>query len=54
MFDTSEILTESLEDALYHWSDMNAIVHRIARIVITTINSTRVKALVLWGPVPCA
>jgi hypothetical protein len=44
ILETSDILTESLEDALYHCNDINAIVHRIARIVITTISSTRVNA----------
>ena len=28
----------------YHWNDKKAIVQSIARIVITTISSTRVKA----------
>ena len=40
----SDILTPSLAFDEYHWNDIKAIVHRIARIVITTINSTRVKA----------
>jgi hypothetical protein len=44
MFETSEILTESLELLLYQAIEIKAIVHRIARIVITTINSTRVNA----------
>ena len=45
----SLILTESLEVAEYHCIDINAIVHRIAKIVITTINSTRVKALFVFN-----
>ena len=40
----SLILTLSLDWALYHCKLMNDIVHRIARIVITTISSTNVKA----------
>ena len=42
--DTSAILTESLEIFEYHCNDTKAIVQRIASIVITTINSTNVKA----------
>ena len=43
MFAMSWILTLSLAFAAYHWSDMNAIVHNIAKIVMTTISSTNVK-----------
>jgi hypothetical protein len=39
----SDILTASLEFAEYDCSDINAIVHKIAKIVITTINSTNVN-----------
>jgi len=42
--DKSLILTLSLDDALYDCILIYAIVHSIARIVIVTINSTRVKA----------
>jgi glyoxylate carboligase len=45
MFDTSEILTESLDDLEYQAIDIKAIVHRIASIVITTISSTSVNQL---------
>jgi hypothetical protein len=38
-------LTLSLESFAYHCIDINAIVHKIANIVMTTINSTKVKAL---------
>ena len=38
---------ESLELVEYHCSDINAIVHKIASIVITTISSTSVKAFLL-------
>jgi hypothetical protein len=41
----SASLTESLELAAYHWNDINATVARTARIVITTMSSTSVKAL---------
>jgi len=44
MFETSDILTEFLDDFEYHCNEINAIVHKIAIIVITTINSTRVNA----------
>jgi hypothetical protein len=43
IFCTSVNLLESLAWAEYHWSDIKAIVHRIARIVITTISSTSVN-----------
>jgi hypothetical protein len=39
----SDILTESRAEDEYDWNDINHIVQRIARIVITTINSTRVN-----------
>ena len=37
-------LVESLALSAYHWNDMNATVARTARIVITTMSSTSVKA----------
>ena len=37
-------LVESLASLEYHCSEIKAIVHRIASIVITTISSTRVNA----------
>jgi hypothetical protein len=43
----SASLVESLADADCEEKDRNAIVARIARITITTISSTRVKALFL-------
>ena len=43
IFHISDILLESRAFAAYHWSDMNAIVHNIAKIVMTTISSTNVK-----------
>ena len=39
----SVIRTESLLLAEYHWRDMNAMVQRMARMVITTMSSTRVN-----------
>jgi hypothetical protein len=39
----SEILVTSLALLLYQANDVNAIVHKIAKIAITTINSTNVK-----------
>jgi hypothetical protein len=44
----SAILLPSLEFLLYHYKLMKAIVARIARIVITTISSTRVKACLFF------
>jgi len=41
--DKSEILAESLDCSEYHCNEINAIVQRIANIVITTINSTNVN-----------
>jgi hypothetical protein len=41
----SDILTLSLELDEYEEKEINHIVHSIARIVITTINSTNVNAL---------
>jgi hypothetical protein len=41
----SDSLVESLAEADCEEKDRNAIVARIARITITTINSTNVKAL---------
>jgi hypothetical protein len=40
----SEILVESLASLLNHCSDIKDIVHRIAKIVITTMSSTNVNA----------
>ena len=54
ILEISLVLTLSLASFEYHCNDINAIVHRIARIVITTISSTKVKAIVFWGPVPSA
>jgi hypothetical protein len=45
IFETSLTLLLSLACAEYHCSDKNAIVHKIASIIITTISSTRVNAL---------
>ncbi|MBT3726233.1 hypothetical protein HOG21_00585 [bacterium] len=39
----SDILALSLADVLYHCRLMNAIVHNMANIVITTISSTNVN-----------
>jgi hypothetical protein len=44
MFDISDSLVESLAEADWEENDRNAIVARIARITMTTISSTRVKA----------
>jgi hypothetical protein len=44
MFVVSDNLTESLAEPDCDEKDRNAIVARIARITITTISSTRVKA----------
>jgi hypothetical protein len=44
MFVVSESLTESLADQDCDENERNAIVARIARITITTMSSTRVKA----------
>jgi len=44
MFVRSDILTLSRAEDEYQLNDINQIVQRIERIVITTINSTRVKA----------
>ncbi len=48
IFDISLTLTLFLDDLEYHWSEIKAIVHRIARIVITTINSTSVNAFLVF------
>jgi len=42
----SDVLVLSLAIDAYHCNDIKAIVHSIASIAITTINSTRVNALV--------
>ena len=52
IFFISDTLLVSLEIAEYHWNDIKAIVHRIARIVITTISSTSVKACLLLDMTP--
>ena len=43
-------LAQSLAFVEYHPNATNAIVHSIARIVSTTINSTRVKAFLEDSP----
>ena len=49
IFAISDCLTESRASLLYHWSDMKAIVHRIARIVITTCILKKDKTIILYN-----
>jgi hypothetical protein len=43
IFQTSDILFVSLASLAYHCKEVNAIVHRMAKMVITTMSSTRVN-----------
>jgi len=45
----SDILVAPLDCALYHWRLINAIVHKIAIIVITTCILKKEKTLILYN-----